>query len=509
MSGRVISGERVLEGSALATRAARVATGLRDLGVGTGDAVALLLRNDLAIFEASRGASLIGAFAVPLNWHLTREEINYILADSGAKVLVAHADLWRRLAGTTPPTLCVLLVETPPEIAVAYGISPQDCAAPRDMVEWTAWMDGFEPAPSAPIETPPVILYTSGTTGRPKGVRRLPIAPEHAAKSAALMSTVFGFSAQARTMITGPMYHAAPNLYGLGMALAGAEVWLAAKFDAEALLAAIARHRLTHLFMVPTMFVRLLRLPLEVRRRYDVSSLRHVVHAAAPCPVEVKRQMIDWWGPILVEFYGSTETGVVSFSTSQDWIAHPGTVGRALAHTDILIVDDAGHPLPQGEIGEIYGRNKAFFDFTYHNDPDKREAVELHGLITSGDLGYMDADGFLYLCDRRKDMVISGGVNIYPAEVEACLLTLPGVQDCAVFGIPDEEFGEALAAVIQLEPGAVLDAASVRHQVRSRLPGYKTPKVVEFAADLPREDSGKIFKRRLRDPYWAGTGRTI
>jgi len=280
-------------------------------------------------------------------------------------------------------------------------------------------------------------------------------------------------------------------------------------FDAEEFLCIVERHRVTVVQMVPTMFVRLLALPEQVRRRYDLSSLRRVVHAAAPCPPEVKRAMIEWFGPIIYEYYGGTETGPIVFCTSDEWLAHPGTVGRPLDGAVVKVLDAGGRELPARESGEIYMWLDVWPDFTYEGDEQKRRSVERDGLISCGDIGYLDDDGYLYLNDRSSDMVISGGVNIYPAEIEACLLSLGGVRDCAVFGIPDEEFGESLAAHIELDEQAELSADAVRAHVRTRLAGYKTPRVVEFSDSLPREDSGKIFKRRLREPYWRGRERAI
>ncbi len=261
--------------------------------------------------------------------------------------------------------------------------------------------------------------------------------------------------------------------------------------------------------MVPTMFVRLLALPEEVRTGYDLSSLSWIVHAAAPCPPEVKHATIEWLGPIVAEYYGSTETGPVVFCDSEEWLAHPGTVGRPIGSAIVKVIDEEGRELPIGESGEVFVRLDVFPDFTYEGDDEKRRAIERDGLVSCGDIGYVDADGFLYLNDRRSDMVISGGVNIYPAEIEACLLALDGVRDCAVFGIPDEEFGETLAAYVEVHEGASLGDDDVREHVRSNLASYKTPRVVEFSDSLPREDSGKIFKRRLREPYWAGRERAI
>jgi len=284
---------------------------------------------------------------------------------------------------------------------------------------------------------------------------------------------------------------------------------LLARFDPVALLELIERERLDTMFMVPTMFIRLLKLPDRVRRRYDLSSLRFVIHAAAPCPHDVKCAMIDWWGPVINEFYGSTESGAVTLATSGDTLAKPGTVGRAVAGAELCIVDDAGRILPPGEVGEIFTRFAEMPDFTYHNRPDERARIDRDGFITSGDVGYLDREGYLFLCDRKRDMVISGGVNIYPAEIEAVLHAASGVKDCAVFGIPDAEFGEKLMAVVEPLEGSALSTEALRAHLRRHLADYKVPRIIEVARDLPREDSGKIFKRRLRDPYWQAMGRRI
>jgi long-chain acyl-CoA synthetase len=311
------------------------------------------------------------------------------------------------------------------------------------------------------------------------------------------------------TVMTGPMYHSAPNAYGNAAVGAGATVVLQPRFDPEELLRLIEQHRVTHLHMVPTMFVRLLKLPEEVRRKYEVSSLEFVVHAAAPCPPHVKRAMIEWWGPVINEYYGSTETGAVVFCSSEDWLAHPGTVGKAFNGAVVRVLREDGSDAAVGEAGDIYCRMPSSTDFTYHGDDAKRRAAERDGLIGVGDIGFLDADGFLFLCDRRNHMVISGGVNIYPAEIENELLKLSGVADCAVFGIPDDEFGESLCAWIQPQPGETLDAGAIRAELGEMLARYKVPKVIEFSPELPREDSGKIFKRKLREPYWEGAGRSI
>ena len=310
-------------------------------------------------------------------------------------------------------------------------------------------------------------------------------------------------------MMNGPMYHSAPAAYGMGSARLGLSMVLQARFEAEDMLRLIDRHKVSHMHIVPTMFVRLLRLPDEVKRRYDVSSLRWITHGAAPCAPAVKRQMIEWWGPVINEYYGATETGIVVWHDSQEALAKPGTVGHVVDGATLRIVDDEGRDVKQGEVGEIYVRGPHLAEFTYNNDDAKRREIALGDLVTVGDVGYQDADGYVFLCDRKRDMIISGGVNIYPAEIESVLIQMPGVRDCAVFGIPDEEFGEQICAHVEPQAGAAIDAMAVRGYLGQHLARYKVPKVVEFSAALPREDSGKIFKRKLRAPYWEKAGRSI
>jgi long-chain acyl-CoA synthetase len=311
------------------------------------------------------------------------------------------------------------------------------------------------------------------------------------------------------TAIVGPIYHAAPNAHANFSFRSGANIVVSPRFDPEELLRLIEKHRITHLNMVPIMFNRLLKLPNDVRARYDLSSLRFVAHAAAPCAPDVKRAMIDWWGPIINEYYGTTETGNVTFCTSAEWLAHPGTVGRAIPRAEIRIVDASGKEVPRGTAGVVSTRLWGVAEFTYHGDDSKRRSAEIGGLITPGDIGYLDDEGFLFLCDRANDMIISGGVNIYPAEIEAQLQGMPGLADCAVFGIPNAEYGESICAVVQPQPGAALTEADVVKFLTGKIAGYKMPRRVEFKFELPREDSGKIFKRKLREPFWENTGRSI
>jgi long-chain acyl-CoA synthetase len=509
-TARIISGARELAIDDMLERAHRAARALAELGVGRDDAIAVLLRNDFPFFEAAYAANRLGAHLVPINWHFTGPEVAHILQDSGAKALVAHADLLAPIRVALPAQVRVLVVETPPEIARAFQLPEDRCRAATGDVQWSDWLGGYEPLAPEAVASPGSMIYTSGTTGRPKGVRRKAPTEAELAGMKEMSDLVMDFSHDdIVALLTAPMYHATPNGFFRRAIDTRSTIVIEPRFDAERYLELIDRHRVTHAYAVATMFVRLQKLPEETRSRYDVSSLKVVVHGAAPTAPEVKRRMIEWWGPVLLEHYGSTELGAVVYCTSQDWLAHPGTVGKPLPHVDLKILDAEHREVPAGTPGEIFARFRLYPDFVYQNDPGKRAAMEHDGLWTAGDIGYLDADGFLYLSDRKNDMVISGGVNIYPKEVETELLGLPGVYDCAVFGIPDEEFGESLAAVIQPAPGTALTEAQVREYLAGRLAKYKLPKVVEFRDSLPREDSGKLFKRKLRDEYWQAAGRQI
>ncbi len=505
----IISGNRRRDHAEVADRAARIAGGLHKLGVKQGDSVCILMRNDIAFIETAYAAMRLGAYGVPVNWHFKPEEINYILKDSSTSVLVGHADMLHQLRDAIPPGVTVLSVPTPPEILKTYKIDPDHLAKPDFAVDFESWLAQQKPYDGPAVPQPQNMIYTSGTTGHPKGVRRNAPTPEQTAAAEGMRAMIYGLKPGARAILPGPLYHSAPNSFGIRSGRLGGVLVLMPRFDPEEFLRLVEEQRIDTIFMVPTMFIRLMKLPEEVRRKYDVSSLRHIIHAAAPCPSDVKRAMIEWWGPVIYEFYGSTELGAVTFANSEDALRKPGTVGKISPGAELRFVGDDGRVLPQGEIGEIYSRIAANPDFTYHNKPEKRAEIERDGFITSGDVGYIDADGYVFICDRKRDMVISGGVNIYPAEIELVLHAVPGVHDCAVFGIPDEEFGEALMAVVEPQPGVSLDVADIRKRLKASLADYKVPKHVEIQQNLPREDSGKIFKRRLRDPYWERAGRRI
>lgn len=506
---KIVSGTRSIGHDEFDRQVRSLASSLVELGVGEDDAVLILMRNDIEFLIASHAVTHVGGYVVALNWHGTAADISYVADDCGARLAIAHVDLVHLLAEA--PNMSFIPVPVADHISAEYGVeSPPE--RPESALDWRAMLASPE------IRTPPSvarepIIYTSGTTGKPKGVRRFPMRTAgDVEKMRGTLGAAFGLKDGMRTLVCSPLYHAGPASY-LRAAMATMRtdglVLIHPKFDPEKLLQAIEDHGIDRLWMVPTMFVTLLKLPEEIRRRYDVSSLRHIIHSAAPCPVDVKKGMIEWFGPVIFEFYGSTEVGPVTVASPQDAIDRPGTVGKVTADCTVVVMGDDGAALKAGEIGEIAARNRYFPEFTYwHREADRR-ALDRGELIATGDIGYFDGDGYLYLCDRKSHMIISGGVNIYPAEIESIALAHPKIKDCAAFGIPDEKFGEGIALAVERTGDAVLTEAEVMLFLKDKMASYKLPKLIQFHASLPREDSGKIFKRVLRQPFWEQTGRNI
>lgn len=476
-------------------RSIRLARVFADAGLTVGDHVALLAENHSRYYEVYWAAVRSGLYITAVNRHLTAEEVDYIVRDCDARAFVVSHEM-ASIAAQIPAR---------GELRLMFDGTAPGFASYEDAVRAVA----PEPLPSQPRGTQ--MLYSSGTTGRPKGIK-FPLPgvdvddPENPMVRG--MAGLYGFDADSVYLSPAPLYHAAPLAYSAGAQALGGTVVVMERFDPEVALAAIERHRVTHSQWVPTMFVRLLRLPDRVRDRYDLSSLRVAIHAAAPCPVEVKRAMIDWWGPVLREYYASTEAVGSTHISSEEWLAKPGSVGRA-AKGALHVCAEDGTEVPAGEIGTVYFEQEGVSEvaFEYHNAPGKtRESrhPEHPNWATVGDVGYLDDDGYLFLTDRSADLVISGGVNIYPREVEECLFTHPKVADVAVIGVPDGEMGEALLAVVQpteeVAPGPDL-AEELRVYAKSRIAGYKVPRTVEFVAELPRTPVGKLNKRALRSRY--------
>jgi long-chain acyl-CoA synthetase len=479
----------------LNAEANRLARAWRARGIQAGDAVAAMISNRPEFVVTLAAAQRTGLRLTPINWHLTAEEAAYIADDCEAAVFMADHRFATVAEGAAERA-------TRARVRMAVG-GPIDGF--EDIGAATAGEDG------ADLEDPTLggtMLYTSGTTGRPKGVNRSASALAQAAASRNRpgLPNLDYRAGESMHLCTGPLYHAAPLAFSLtGPMMAGVGVVLMDAWSAEETLALIEKHRISHSHMVPTMFHRLLALPDEVRAAADVSSLRFVWHGAAPCPVAVKQAMIDWWGPVLLEYYAATE-GTGTFVDSHEWLTRPGTVGKPPTPEHIRVFDADGEDLPPGEPGTIFLRAPKEGRFDYFKDPGKTEGSYRGDYFTLGDVGYLDEDGYLFLTDRSADLIISGGVNIYPAEVEAELLAHPAVGDAAVIGVPDDDWGESVLAVVELReglgPSDALAEELVEH-CRTRLAHYKCPRRVEFVDALPRADSGKLYKRRLRDEYRA------
>ncbi|HVF31493.1 MAG TPA: AMP-binding protein [Acidimicrobiales bacterium] len=475
----------------LNANANRLVRALRARGLGEGDAVALMCTNRPAFVE-TWAACLRGGFRLTtINWHLTGEEAGYIVDDCEAKALVADTSL---AEGATIAVGAAPKAEV--RLAVGGGITNFD--GYEDAIAGEDGTDIDDPTPGSQM------LYTSGTTGRPKGVYRPPVAASAASAQASINLWGYVEGSSDLHLCTGPLYHAAPLAFSLAAPLAfGVGVVLMEKWDAEEALRLITEHRITHTHMVPTMFHRLISLPEEVRAKYDTSSLRHVLHGAAPCPVPVKQALIDWLGPVVVEYYAATE-GVGSFVDSATWLTKPGTVGKPFGEGQVIIGDEEGVEVPRETIGLVYIKAPEATRFQYYKDEEKTKGTFRGEYFTLGDMGYMDADGFLFLTDRTANLIISGGVNIYPAEVDAVLLEHPAVGDAATIGVPNPEWGEEVKAVVELQPGLEPSdelAGELLEFCRGKLSSFKCPRSIDFVDALPRQDNGKIYKRLLRDRY--------
>ena len=489
--------DTVITYAELDAEANRVSHVFRSLGLRPGDHVALCLENHPRYFALVWGAHYAGLYYTAMSSRLTTDEMAYIVEDCGARAFVTSAykrDQAADLAERLHDDVALYMLD-----GTIEGYEP--------------WEEALAAQPATPLPEERVegrdMLYSSGTTGRPKGVEvPLPGAPLGTPESVYLLVTaLFGATSDSVYLSPAPLYHAAPLRFCMAFHRVGAAVVVMERFEPEAALALIERYHVTHSQWVPTMFLRMLKLPDDVRARYDTSSLQVAIHAAAPCPVAVKEQMIDWWGPVLHEYYAGTEGNGFVYCDSAAWLAHRGTVGSPIMGA-VHIVDDEGEEVPTGQPGTIYFSDGA--DFSYHNDPEKTAASRDprgRGWTTLGDVGYLDGDGFLYLTDRKAYMIITGGVNVYPQEAENVLALHPRVADVAVFGVPDPDFGEQVKAVV--EPIAMDDAGPELEReliayCREHLADVKCPRTVDFRPELPRHPTGKLYKRLLKDEYWAG-----
>jgi long-chain acyl-CoA synthetase len=492
----VADGESVSYGE-LYSASQRVAALLHDAGLRRGDAVAMLLPNRREFLEISWGCQLSGLYYTAVNTHLTFDEVAYIVENCDARALfidVSMAEVGSRTRDANPRL----------DVLVSVG---------GPLAGWRSYEDaltaaGDPPPPSDGTE----MLYSSGTTGRPKAVRR-PLPTENGSWAQAVLESAltrgYGMTPSSVYLSPAPLYHAAGVNYTMAVHRVGAAAIIMAKFDAESVLRMIETHGVTHAQFVPTMFVRMLKLPDAVRQRYDVSSLKCVIHAAAPCPVDVKQAMMKWLGPVIYEYYGGTEGFAGTTIGPGEWLAHPGSVGKPFS--PVHVVSEDGIELPVGETGELYFEGGP--EFEYFKDAAKTASISNgRGWRTLGDVGHVDEDGYLYLTDRSTFMIVSGGVNIYPQEAENLLVMHPKLVDAAVFGVPNDEFGEEVKAVVQpvdgVELGPALEAELIEY-CKTHLASYKCPRTIEFDPALPRDPNGKLYKRRIRERYWQGRASRI
>jgi long-chain acyl-CoA synthetase len=472
----------------------RIARLFRALGLTAGDPIAFFLENHARFFEICWGAQRAGLIYTPISSRLTAAEVAYIVGDCGAKLFITSKYLADKAAE---------LATEMPGVARRYMIDGA-------IAGYQSWEAAVAAQPAMPIADQIAghdMLYSSGTTGQPKGVKPVvepqPIDAEN--PLLAITSKLYGMGPDTVYLSPAPLYHAAPLRFNMSVMRLGGTSVLMENFDAEEFLRLVPSHKVTHSQLVPTMFVRFLKLPDAVRRKHDMSSLRCAIHAAAPCPIPTKEQMIEWWGPIIWEYYGGTEGNGLTMCNSAEWLAHKGTVGKAIVGK-LKIVGEDGEEVPTAEAGTVYFADGRAFE--YHNDPKKTaESRHPRGWTTLGDVGYVDRDGFLHLTDRKAFMIISGGVNVYPQEAESLLIDHPKVMDCAVFGVPNEEFGEEVKAVVQ--PRDMADASPLLAEeliayCRQHLAAIKCPRTIDFEAELPRHPTGKLYKRLLRDRYWQG-----
>jgi acyl-CoA synthetase (AMP-forming)/AMP-acid ligase II len=477
-------------------RSNQVAGLLRDRGLGFGDHIGIFMENTPRYLEVVWAAQRSGIYFTPINFHFNAEEVAYIVDDCDASAFITSAALSEVASEVTQ--LLPARVET--RLVVGGRLDGYE--------EYEEAISGYAAEPLEEELEGHAMMYSSGTTGRPKGIRypleRKPVGTPD--PMLAGFGATYGLDGDAVYLSPAPLYHAAPLQFCIAVHRFGGTAVVLENFDPEGCLAAIERYKVTHAQFVPTMFVRMLKLPDAVRAKYDLSSLEIAIHAAAPCPIEIKRRMIEWWGPIIFEYYSSTEGMGSTMITSEDWLAHPGSVGQAF-YSKMHILDEEGHELPTGEPGVVWFEpGERTMNFEYHKDPEKTARTrDTRGWASVGDIGYVDEEGYLYLTDRRDFMIVSGGVNIYPQEAENLLITHDRVMDAAVFGIPDPEMGERVHAVVQPidmgDAGPELERELVSF-CREHLAHYKCPKSIDFDAELPRQPTGKLYKRLLRDRYW-------
>lgn len=489
--------------------ARKIAADMMARGIVPDDTVAILMRNDVAYLALVEASRLVGVRYATINWHSAPGEVIHILTDSKAKLLYAHSDLLAPIMADLPASLTPITAPVPQAIQAVYSAVDVALPAAESLTNICAETAPYQ---GAPQKFRGLFAYTSGSTGRPKGIKRAfnPDGPDMWDRYKGLASALLGMTAGDRMHVSAPLYHSAPNaLSGMALAAETVDLYLEPKFEAEAFLKTLDENKITHAYVVATMMVRLLKLDENIRTKYDPSALRFTLSTGSPFPMKIKRQMIDWFGPVFNESYGASEIGFMTLITSEEALAKPGSVGKIMPGGEVRVLDDNLNALPTGEVGSLYVKLAQFGDFEYTNAEGSLKGQRADGFTSVGDMGYVDEDGYIYISDRKKDMIISGGANIFPAEIEAQLILMPEITDCAVFGAPDEEYGERIVAAITCAPGQTVNLATVRAFLEPRLAKFKIPRKLDIHDALPRQESGKIYKAKLRAPYWEGAGRKV
>ncbi len=503
-----LAGVRTTQSEHLAN-ARRIAADMVSRGVGANDSVALLLRNDTMMYALMEACRLVGVRFALINWHAAPKEVKYIVEDSQSKILYGHSDLLQPVMSELSADLPVVAFPVPECIQLSYGVDNRSPAGTISLTKLLASTDQYEREAQ---KLRGMFAYTSGSTGRPKGIKRAfnEDGPDRWDAFLGLCRNLMGAQDGDRFYVSAPLYHSAPNtLSSFCLAAGDVDIFVDPKFDPEGFLQTVEKFGITHAYIVPTMCIRLLKLPKEVREKYDVSSLRFTISTGSPWPIEVKNEMIDWFGPILNESYGASEIGFMTLISSDEAKAKPGSVGKILPGGTVKVLDDDFNEVPTGEVGTLYIHLLTYGDFEYTNQDGNLDGQRQGNLSTVGDMGYVDADGYIFISDRKKDMIISGGANIFPAEIEAELILMPEIADCAVFGAPDPEFGESIVAAVTCQPDKSVTLQDVKAWLEPRLAKFKIPRKLDVHDELPRQDSGKIFKAKLRAPYWEEAGRKV
>jgi long-chain acyl-CoA synthetase len=480
----------------------KLATILQKQGIRQNDTIAILMRNDVKYLEVIQACRYLGCYFVPLNWHSVPTEIEHIVQDSGSKILIAHADLVHQLVKQNLQNIMIATFSTPIEVVKSYHVDVNLQSRTADMaLDMETALTTAEPIDTKPKPFRGMFAYTSGSTGRPKGIKR-DINDDSADRYAVykiLSQSLMQLTTNDCFYLAAPIYHSAPNTLSLcSLAASDINIYISTKFEPEHFLDAIDKYKITHIYIVPTMMIRLLKLPQTIREKYDLRSLKYALSTGSACPTDIKSAMINWFGPIFYESYGASEIGFMTLISSSEALHKPGSVGKVVAGGKIKILDENRQELGPHQSGLIYIDLPMFGKFDYTNFDGDSNAFTYQNYISVGDIGYLDEDDYLFINDRQKDMIISGGVNIFPLEIESVLIQMHDIVDCAIFGEPHPEFGEVVVAAVQCRPTTIITLEQIHQFLDGKLARFKFPRKLNIYSKLPREDSGKIFKQRLR-----------